>query len=57
VHVASDAVGSRAEWNWKIGLQRMRDAGAVISSTEMMMYELLRGSASAAFKELLPYLK
>ncbi|MFZ0706483.1 MAG: hydrolase [Candidatus Korobacteraceae bacterium] len=57
VHVASDAVGSRAEWNWKIGLDRMRDAGAVISSTEMMMYELLRCSGTPAFKELLPYLK
>lgn len=57
VHVASDAVGSRAEWNWKVGLDRMRDAGAVISSTEMMMYELLRCSGTPAFKELLPYLK
>jgi len=57
VHVASDAVSSRAEWNWKISLQRMRDAGAVISSTEMMMYELLRSSGTPAFKELLPYLK
>ena len=57
VHVASDAVGSRAEWNWKIGLDRMRDAGCVISSTEMMMYELLRQSGTAAFKELLPFLK
>ncbi len=25
VHVASDAVGSRAESNWKVGLERMRD--------------------------------
>jgi hypothetical protein len=57
VHVASDAVGSRTEWNWKIGLDRMRSAGAVISSTEMMIYELMRSSGSAAFKELLPYLK
>ena len=57
VHVASDAVSSRTEWNWKIGLERMRDAGAVISSTEMMMYELLRSSGVPAFKELLPYLK
>jgi nicotinamidase-related amidase len=57
VHVASDAVGSRSEWNWKIGLERMRAAGAIISSTEMMMYELLKSSASPAFKELLPYLK
>ena len=57
VHVASDAVGSRTEWNWKIGLDRMRAAGAVISSTEMMIYELMRASSSAAFKELLPHLK
>ena len=57
VHVASDAVSSRTEWNWKIGLDRMRSAGAVISSTEMMVYELMRSSSSAAFKELLPHLK
>jgi len=57
VHIASDAVGSRTEWNWKIGLDRMRAAGAVISSTEMMIYDLMRSSSSAAFKELLPHLK
>jgi nicotinamidase-related amidase len=57
VHVASDAVSSRTEWNWKIGLNRMAAAGAVISSTEMMIYELMRSSGSPAFKELLPYLK
>lgn len=57
VHIASDAVSSRTEWNWKVGLERMRAAGAVISSTEMMIYELMRASSSAAFKELLPHLK
>jgi len=57
VHVASDAVGSRSEWNWKVGLERMRSAGAVISSTEMMMYELLRCSGTKQFKELLPFIK
>ncbi len=57
VHVASDAVSSRTEWNWKVGLERMRSAGAVISSTEMMIYELMKASSSAAFKELLPHLK
>jgi nicotinamidase-related amidase len=57
VHVASDAVGSRTEWNWKIGLERMRAAGAILSSTEMMIYELLRSSGTTAFKEILPYLK
>jgi len=57
VHVASDAVSSRTEWNWKTGLERMRAAGAVISSTEMMIYELMRSSSSPAFREMLPYLK
>jgi hypothetical protein len=55
--VASDAVGSRTEWNWKIGLERMRDAGAIISSTEMMVYELMRSSGTPEFKELLPHIK
>ncbi len=57
VHVASDAIGSRARWNWDIGIDRMRAAGAVISTTEMMIYELLRSSGSQGFKEMLPYLK
>ena len=57
VHVASDAVSSRTEWNWRTGLERMRSAGAVISSTEMMIYELMRSSSSPAFKEMLPHLK
>ena len=57
VHVASDAVSSRTEWNWKIGLDRMKSAGAVISSTEMIIYELLRSSGAPAFKEMLAYLK
>ena len=57
VHVAADAVGSRAEANWKIGLHRMEAAGAVISSTEMMMYELMRASGTPVFKEMLKHLK
>ena len=57
VHVASDAVSSRTEWNRNVGLERMRSAGAVISSTEMMIYEALRASGTAAFKEMLKHLK
>ena len=57
VHVASDAVGSRAEWNWKVGLDRMKEAGAVISSTETILYELMGGSGTPIFKQMLPYLK
>jgi nicotinamidase-related amidase len=57
VHIAADAVSSRTELNWRLGLNRMQAAGAVLSSTEMMIYEMLRQSGAPAFKELLPLLK
>jgi len=57
VHVAGDAVSSRTEANWRIGLDRMARAGAVLSSTEMAIYELLRRSDGSAFKAILPLLK
>ena len=57
VHVATDAIGSRVRWNWDIGIDRMRAAGAVISTTEMIIYELLRCSGTQEFKQILPYLK
>ena len=57
MHVAGDATSSRTEANWRTGLDRMARAGAVISSTEMAIYELLRRSDGAAFKAILPLLK
>jgi len=57
VHVASDAVSARTAWNKQLGLDRMERAGCVISSTEMMMYELLRRSGTAQFKQMLPFIK
>lgn len=57
VHVAADAVGSRSESNRQLGLRRLERAGAVISSTEMAVYELLGRSDSATFKQMLPFLK
>jgi len=57
VHVAADAVGSRTALNREVGLQRMEAAGAVISSAEMAIYELLGRSDVAAFKAMLPHLR
>lgn len=57
VHVASDAVGSRTEANRQVGLSRMERAGALVSSAEMALYELLGGSDGAAFKAMLPHLR
>jgi nicotinamidase-related amidase len=57
VHVASDAVGSRTAANHDVGLARMKAGGAVLSSTEMAIYELLQRSDAPAFKAMLPHLK
>jgi nicotinamidase-related amidase len=57
VHVASDAVGSRTEATRQVGLSRMERAGALVSSAEMALYELLGRSDGAAFKALLPHLR
>ena len=40
-----------------VGGDRMRAAGCVISTTEMIMYELLRRSGTPEFKEILQYVK
>lgn len=57
VHLISDACGSRAPWNKKVALDRMRDAGAVISSTEMFMYEALVVAGTDEFRETLRLVK
>ena len=57
VHVARDATSSRMRENWEAGLHRMDRAGAVLSSTEMMIYELLGTSGTPEFKAILPRLR
>lgn len=57
IHVAGDAVSSRSEWNRTVGLKRLERAGALISSTEMIIYELLGVSGTDEFRKLLPLLR
>ncbi len=57
VHVISDACGSRALENKNVALGRMRDAGAVISSTEMVIYEILEVAGTDEFKQSLQLIK
>jgi isochorismate hydrolase len=52
VHVAADAVGSRTEDNRELGLAKMERAGAIVSSVEMALFELLGGSDAEAFKQV-----
>lgn len=57
VHVIADAVASRDPSNREVALDRMREAGAVISSTEMFMYELLVRAGTDRFREVLKLVK
>ena len=57
VHVAADAVTSRSLINREVGLRRLERAGAVISSTEMMIFELLNRAGTPEFRAALPLLK
>jgi nicotinamidase-related amidase len=57
VHVVSDAVSSRTSHNWGIALDRMRQHGAVITSTETVIYELLKKAGTEEFKAALKLVK
>ena len=52
VHVAQDAVSSRTEENRALGLHKMERAGAVITSVETALFELLREAGTPEFKEI-----
>jgi nicotinamidase-related amidase len=57
VHVIADAVSSRTVENKEIGLARMSAAGAVISSTEMLLFELLKDARHEKFRQLAALIK
>jgi len=52
VHAAADAICSRSKDNYRVALEFMRDAGAVISSTETILFQLLEKAGSEAFKTI-----
>jgi nicotinamidase-related amidase len=52
VHVVRDAVCSRTEDNWKTGIEFMRDAGAVITSTETVLFQLLNRAGTEEFRTI-----
>ena len=57
VHVIADAISSRTSRNLEIGIEKMRQFGAIISSTEMAMYEIMERADTEEFKEVLKLVK
>ncbi len=52
VHVPRDAVVSRHRDNWETGISLLERAGAVITSTETVLFQLLGKAGTEEFKEL-----
>lgn len=57
VHVPADAVVSRHKIDWRFALERMRHAGAIITTSQAMIFELLVEAGTPDFKQILPLLK
>jgi nicotinamidase-related amidase len=52
VHVPAEAVGSRHQLDYEHGLERLERAGAVVSTVETVLFELLGRADVPEFKEV-----
>lgn len=57
VHLVKDAVMSRRKENWQVGIDAAVTAGAVPTSTETAMFQLLRVAGSDEFRKLAKLVK
>jgi nicotinamidase-related amidase len=57
VHLAVDAASSRTKANWKVGQALAAGLGAVLSSTEACVFDLLGAAGTDDFKALAPLVK
>ncbi len=52
VFIVSDAVGSRAKSDYKNALKNLRELGCVITTTETVLFDLLKKAGSDEFKKV-----
>jgi nicotinamidase-related amidase len=52
VYVIEDAISSRSANDKAVAMQRMREAGAVITTTESVLFQLLQTAESPSFKAI-----
>ena len=57
VQVVIDAVSSRTPENRQIGIEKSREAGAGLTSTETVLFELLKIAKGDKFKEIIKIVK
>lgn len=52
VHLVKDAVCSRSKDNWRTACEFMRDAGAVITCTETVLFQILKVAGTDEFRAI-----
>jgi hypothetical protein len=57
VHAVTDAICSRRKLDWEIGLRWMEKKGAMISTTEIIAFQLLKEAGTEEFRGLSKLLK
>jgi nicotinamidase-related amidase len=57
VHAVADAICSQSILDWKIGLRWMEKKGAMISTTEIIAFQLLKEAGTEEFRALSKWLK
>jgi isochorismate hydrolase len=57
VHAVADAICSRRKLDWEIGLRWMEKKGAMISTTEIIAFQLLKEAGTEEFRGLSKLLK
>ncbi|MEQ1603826.1 MAG: hydrolase [Pyrinomonadaceae bacterium] len=57
VHILSDCVASRFDYNREAGLAKMSRSGVIESSTEMALFELMQDAKHEKFKEIQALIK
>ena len=57
VQVVADAVSSRTLTNKQIGLERMKESGARLTTVEMVLFEMLKKAEGDKFKEIIRIVK
>ena len=57
VYVIADSIKSRGSYDHEISIARLRDSGAIISTTETTIFELCQSSANQNFKSISQIIK
>ncbi len=57
VHIVKDAISSRKQAEYDLGIERMCLCGAIPTSTEMVLFELLKASTHEKFRDIQALIK